>query len=183
MSDTTDLMGVTADKSVDSAAPAEGAATGTTARRRRSGTGLDGMVLAELQQVASGLGIKGTARMRKGQLIEVIKEAQAGSSAAPKAAAPAATSETKPKRRATSKARTGDEAAADAPAEKASAQQQIDIGRGAVQQRLQRIAGQQLAVHHDLEGVPAGQRGAAGRHLGLRGQQRGRLHRGQRPRR
>ncbi|MCX4845221.1 transcription termination factor Rho [Streptomyces sp. NBC_00893] len=127
MSDTTDLMGVTADKSVDSAAPAEGAATGTTARRRRSGTGLDGMVLAELQQVASGLGIKGTARMRKGQLIEVIKEAQAGSSAAPKAAAPAATSETKPKRRATSKARTGDQPAADAPADKAAAQQQIDI--------------------------------------------------------
>ncbi|MCG7528776.1 Rho termination factor N-terminal domain-containing protein, partial [Streptomyces sp. OfavH-34-F] len=81
MSDTTDLMGVTADKSVDSAAPAEGAATGTTARRRRSGTGLEGMVLAELQQVASGLGIKGTARMRKSQLIEVIKEAQAGGGA------------------------------------------------------------------------------------------------------
>ncbi|MGW2086561.1 transcription termination factor Rho [Streptomyces sp. NPDC001880] len=127
MSDTTDLMGVTADKSVDSAAPAAGAATGTTARRRRSGTGLDGMVLAELQQVASGLGIKGTARMRKGQLIEVIKEAQAGSSAAPKAAAPAAASETKPKRRATSKARTGDEPTAAAPAEKVAAQQQIDI--------------------------------------------------------
>ncbi|MER6103417.1 transcription termination factor Rho [Streptomyces sp. NPDC001832] len=127
MSDTTDLMGVTADKTVDSAAPAEGAATGTTVRRRRSGTGLDGMVLAELQQVASGLGIKGTARMRKGQLIEVIKEAQAGSSAAPKAAAPAADAETKPKRRATSKARTGDGSAAAAPAEKTAAQQQIDI--------------------------------------------------------
>ncbi|MEV5676793.1 MULTISPECIES: transcription termination factor Rho [unclassified Streptomyces] len=131
MSDTTDLMGVTADKSVDSAAPAEGAATGTTARRRRSGTGLEGMVLAELQQVASGLGIRGTARMRKSQLIEVIKEAQAGGSAAPKtsskaAAAPAGTdAESKPKRRATSKARTGDEAAA--PADKADAQQQIDI--------------------------------------------------------
>ncbi|WNI22435.1 transcription termination factor Rho [Streptomyces sp. ITFR-16] len=132
MSDTTDLMGVTADKSVDSAAPAEGAATGTTARRRRSGTGLDGMVLAELQQVASGLGIKGTARMRKSQLIEVIKEAQAGGSSAPKAkaaAAPAEGTETKPKRRATSKARTGagDETPAAAPAEKAAAQQQIDI--------------------------------------------------------
>ncbi|MEW2067159.1 transcription termination factor Rho [Streptomyces sp. NPDC007346] len=130
MSDTTDLMGVTADKNVDSAAPAEGAATGTTARRRRSGTGLEGMVLAELQQVASGLGIRGTARMRKSQLIEVIKEAQAGGgSAAPKASAkaaeaPAAEPESKPKRRATSKARTGDEAAA---AEKAEAQQQIDI--------------------------------------------------------
>ncbi|MGC5397528.1 transcription termination factor Rho [Streptomyces sp. DT20] len=134
MSDTTDLMGVTADKSVDSAAPAEGAATGTTARRRRSGTGLDGMVLAELQQVASGLGIKGTARMRKSQLIEVIKEAQAGGSAAPKAAkaaaaAPAEEAGTKPKRRATSKARTGAEEApaAAAAADKTADQQQIDI--------------------------------------------------------
>ncbi|WP_411757746.1 transcription termination factor Rho [Streptomyces venezuelae] len=137
MSDTTDLMGVTADSSVDAAAPAAGAATGGTARRRRSGTGLEGMVLAELQQVASGLGIRGTARMRKSQLIEVIKEAQAGGgSAAPaKAAKPAAGTEaveTKPKRRATSKTRTGETAAeAAAPqaekAEKAVAQQQIDI--------------------------------------------------------
>ncbi|MFJ9620489.1 transcription termination factor Rho [Streptomyces sp. NPDC101181] len=128
MSDTTDLMGVTADKNVDSAAPAEGAATGTTARRRRSGTGLEGMVLAELQQVASGLGIRGTARMRKSQLIEVIKEAQAGGgSAAPKAAEAPAEAESKPKRRATSKARTGDESAAAAPADQSSAQQQIDI--------------------------------------------------------
>ncbi|MFE0699254.1 transcription termination factor Rho [Streptomyces sp. NPDC058872] len=128
MSDTTDLMGVTADNSVDTAAPAAGA-TGT-ARRRRSGTGLDGMVLAELQQVASGLGIRGTARMRKSQLIEVIKEAQAGGgSAAPAKTAEAA--EAKPKRRATSKARTGEAAEAAAPkaekAEKAVAQQQIDI--------------------------------------------------------
>ncbi|MFE4618947.1 transcription termination factor Rho [Streptomyces sp. NPDC056747] len=131
MSDTTDLMGVTADNSVDTAAPAAGAASGGTARRRRSGTGLDGMVLAELQQVASGLGIRGTARMRKSQLIEVIKEAQAGGgSAAPAKTAEAA--ETKPKRRATSKTRTGETAAeAAAPqaekAEKAVAQQQIDI--------------------------------------------------------
>lgn len=127
VSDTTDLMGVTADNSVDNAAPAAGA-TGT-ARRRRSGTGLEGMVLAELQQVASGLGIRGTARMRKSQLIEVIKEAQAGGSAAPAKAAD--TADAKPKRRATSKARTGETAEAAAPkaekAEKAVAQQQIDI--------------------------------------------------------
>ncbi|MFC8593433.1 transcription termination factor Rho [Streptomyces atroolivaceus] len=130
MSDTTDLMGVTADKSVDSSVPAEGAATGTTARRRRSGTGLEGMVLAELQQVASGLGIRGTARMRKSQLIEVIKEAQAGASSAPapKAAASAGTDTgSKPKRRATSKTRTADEADAAPAADKAAAQQQIDI--------------------------------------------------------
>ncbi|MFE2559525.1 transcription termination factor Rho [Streptomyces sp. NPDC059352] len=131
MSDTTDLMGVTADNSVDTTAPAAGAATGGTARRRRSGTGLDGMVLAELQQVASGLGIRGTARMRKSQLIEVIKEAQAGGGSAAPAKAAEAT-ETKPKRRATAKTRTGETAAeAAAPkaekAEKAVAQQQIDI--------------------------------------------------------
>lgn len=84
------------------------------------------MVLAELQQVASGLGIRGTARMRKSQLIEVIKEAQAGSSAPKSAEAGTGEAETKPKRRATSKARTGDAAAAE-KAEKAVAQQQIDI--------------------------------------------------------
>ncbi|MEU2395174.1 transcription termination factor Rho [Streptomyces sp. NPDC007369] len=121
MSDTTDLMGA-ADTSVDASAPAAASAP----KRRRSGTGLEGMVLAELQQVASGLGIRGTARMRKSQLIEVIKEAQAGGGAA-KAAAPAAdAAEAKPKRRATSKARTG-EAAAEAPAEKPAAPAQIEI--------------------------------------------------------
>ncbi|MFF4030375.1 transcription termination factor Rho [Streptomyces sviceus] len=136
MSDTTDLMGARVEEtaaapSTDASAPATGAGS-----RRRRGTGLDGMVLAELQQVASGLGIKGTARMRKSQLIEVIKEAQAGGgAAAPKAASSPAgdAAETKPKRRATSKARTGDaaekkaEAKAEAPAEKAVAQQQIEI--------------------------------------------------------
>ncbi|WP_328873839.1 transcription termination factor Rho [Streptomyces sp. NBC_00287] len=135
MSDTTDLMGARVEETA--AAPATDAsapATGAGSRRRR-GTGLEGMVLAELQQVASGLGIRGTARMRKSQLIEVIKEAQAGGgSAAPKAANAAGdATETKPKRRATSKARTGEEAPAkkaekaEAPAEKAVAQQQIEI--------------------------------------------------------
>ncbi|MEW2250658.1 MULTISPECIES: transcription termination factor Rho [unclassified Streptomyces] len=132
MSDTTDLMGARVEETAaapatDASAPASGAGS-----RRRRGTGLEGMVLAELQQVASGLGIRGTARMRKSQLIEVIKEAQA-SGGAPKAE-PAA--ETKPKRRATSKARTGEAAAdgekkadakSEAAAEKAVAQQQIEI--------------------------------------------------------
>ncbi|MFD4605549.1 transcription termination factor Rho [Streptomyces sp. NPDC058464] len=131
MSDTTDLMGARVEETA--AAPATDAsapATGAGSRRRR-GTGLEGMVLAELQQVASGLGIRGTARMRKSQLIEVIKEAQAGGAAPAKAET---ATETKPKRRATSKARTGEEAAekkaeqaAEAPAEKAVAQQQIEI--------------------------------------------------------
>ncbi|MEV5440251.1 transcription termination factor Rho [Streptomyces sp. NPDC052682] len=135
MSDTTDLMGARVEETAaapatDASAPASGAGS-----RRRRGTGLEGMVLAELQQVASGLGIRGTARMRKSQLIEVIKEAQAGGGAAPAKAE--ASEETKPKRRATSRARTGDTAEkaekktdagkAEAVAEKAVAQQQIEI--------------------------------------------------------
>ncbi|HVQ19142.1 MAG TPA: Rho termination factor N-terminal domain-containing protein, partial [Actinomycetes bacterium] len=56
--------------------------TATSGSRRRSG-GLNGMVLAELQTMASGLGITGTARLRKSQLIEAIQAAQ-GSSAASK---------------------------------------------------------------------------------------------------
>ncbi|MFG3062336.1 transcription termination factor Rho [Streptomyces sp. NPDC048231] len=131
MSDTTDLMGARVDETA--AAPATDAsapATGAGSRRRR-GTGLEGMVLAELQQVASGLGIRGTARMRKSQLIEVIKEAQAGGAPAKAETA----TEAKPKRRATSRTRTGDEAAAEAQAETAaeqSAAQQIEIpGQGA----------------------------------------------------
>ncbi|MEU4149647.1 transcription termination factor Rho [Streptomyces sp. NPDC026659] len=123
MSDTTDLMGARVEETAAAPATDSAPATGAGSRRRR-GTGLEGMVLAELQQVASGLGIKGTARMRKSQLIEVIKEAQAGGGA-PKAEAAA---ETKPKRRATSKTRTGEEAAeakAEQSADKAAAQIEI----------------------------------------------------------
>ncbi|MFH8365560.1 transcription termination factor Rho [Streptomyces sp. NPDC018031] len=146
MSDTTDLMGVNATGTSDSsvgnaaapaadapAAPATGAATGSAPRRRRSGTGLDAMVLAELQQLASSLGIKGTARMRKSQLIEVIKDKQAQGSGSAKADSAPAEAPAKPKRRATSKARTGEdggEKAAEAPektADKAGTQAQIDI--------------------------------------------------------
>ncbi|MCZ3389494.1 MAG: transcription termination factor Rho [Actinomycetia bacterium] len=46
------------------------------ATSRRKSPGLSGMVLAELQTVASGLGITGTTRMRKGELIEAIREKQ-----------------------------------------------------------------------------------------------------------
>jgi hypothetical protein len=114
VSDTTDLMGARTDAAPasDASAPATGAAA---PKRRRAGTGLEGMVLAELQQLASGLGIKGTARLRKSQLIDTIKAAQGGS-AAPAAKATAATATAsapaageaaeKPKRRATSRART-----------------------------------------------------------------------------
>jgi transcription termination factor Rho len=56
------------------------AEAGSVASRRKSGGGLSGKVLAELQQIASGLGIKGAGRMRKGALIEAIQAAQSNSS-------------------------------------------------------------------------------------------------------
>jgi transcription termination factor Rho len=74
---------VTESNTITPVAGDSGAATaeaGSAASRRKSGGGLSGKVLAELQQIASGLGIKGAGRMRKGQLIEAIQAAQSGSS-------------------------------------------------------------------------------------------------------
>ncbi|HEX7745852.1 MAG TPA: Rho termination factor N-terminal domain-containing protein, partial [Micromonosporaceae bacterium] len=74
MSDTTDVT-----SGVPSVA---GAATAGPVRRRRTGTGLSAMLLPELQSLAASLGISGTARMRKGDLIAAISERQSGSTAA-----------------------------------------------------------------------------------------------------
>ncbi|HEY3004066.1 MAG TPA: transcription termination factor Rho [Kribbellaceae bacterium] len=60
----------------DQSAPDTGAAP---TRRRRSGGGLEGMLLPELKQLAGSLGIRGAGALRKGQLIEAIKAAQGGS--------------------------------------------------------------------------------------------------------
>ena len=49
---------------------------------RRRGSGLSGMLLPELKQLAVGLGIKGITGMRKSQLVDAIKAAQAGGSSA-----------------------------------------------------------------------------------------------------
>jgi transcription termination factor Rho len=55
--------------------------------RRRTG-GLSAKLLPELQQLAGDLGISGTAKLRKGQLIEAIQAAQSGSTAGSSATAP-----------------------------------------------------------------------------------------------
>src|SRR5215207_3431777 len=57
--------------------------------RRRRASGLDGMVLAELQQLAGSLGITGTGRMRKSQLVDAIRTAQGGAVPSVPAVAPA----------------------------------------------------------------------------------------------
>src|SRR5215469_2924891 len=75
LSDTTDVTsGVTDVQSSEEAG---------SARRRRPGTGLTAMLLPELQAMASSLGISGTARMRKGELIAAIQDRQAGDGRVP----------------------------------------------------------------------------------------------------
>jgi transcription termination factor Rho len=80
----------------DPAAPAEGGsgparAAGpdaepvTSRADRGANTGLSAMLLPELQRMAQSMGITGTARMRKSQLVEAIQNRQGGQPAAPHA--------------------------------------------------------------------------------------------------
>ncbi|MFI7021829.1 transcription termination factor Rho [Micromonospora sp. NPDC049900] len=77
MSDTTDVTSDVSNVAGD-------ATTAAPARRRRSGTGLSAMLLPELQSLAASLGISGTARMRKGELISAISERQGSAAGAPR---------------------------------------------------------------------------------------------------
>ncbi|HEY4603166.1 MAG TPA: Rho termination factor N-terminal domain-containing protein, partial [Blastococcus sp.] len=80
MSETTDLAVTgTQDAAGTSEAPA---ASGTTGSSRRRGNGLSGMLLPELQRLAGELGISGTGRMRKGDLVAAISARQVGGGSA-----------------------------------------------------------------------------------------------------
>ena len=56
--------------------------------RQRRGSGLSGMLLPELKQMAGGLGIKGAGAMRKSQLVDAIKAAQSGGQSGGQSGAP-----------------------------------------------------------------------------------------------
>ena len=94
---------------------------------RRSGA-LTAMRLAELQGLASSMGISGTTKMRKGDLVAAIKSRQNGESG------PASTTEPRRSRRATSTGRGVESAAAspqtsqpsEAPAQDAAVQERPD---------------------------------------------------------
>ena len=80
MSDTTELLSGPADmpEAIPAAAGSSGDGPGeppaaAAKPRRRSGTGLASMLLPELQRLAQSLGISGTGRMRKSQLIDEIQ--------------------------------------------------------------------------------------------------------------
>ncbi|MEE1826840.1 transcription termination factor Rho [Streptomyces sp. BE20] len=133
MSDTTDLMGARPDAEASDAAAAPAA---PARRRRTAAAGLDGMVLAELQKLAADLGITGTGRMRKSQLIETIKEKSGGdpllagagtaAAAAPAAKRAAKAEAAEPAEKPARRTKAAAAAAAEAPAA-AEAQAQIEI--------------------------------------------------------
>ena len=87
MSETIDILAGAPEQDVNptSAASPTGSSgepvpgVGPAARTRRRGGGLTSMVLSELQEIAAELGITGTARMRKNDLIAAIKARQSGS--------------------------------------------------------------------------------------------------------
>ncbi|PZA19968.1 Rho termination factor N-terminal domain-containing protein, partial [Modestobacter versicolor] len=91
MSESTDLLDGARD-----AAPSDEAAAGagTAARSRRRGSGLSGMLLPELQRLAGELGIPGTGKMRKSDLVAAISERQVGATG--DAGTPAETTTTVP---------------------------------------------------------------------------------------
>jgi transcription termination factor Rho len=82
----TDIAEVTSASSIEESAGEQGKQL-TSDRRNRKRSGLDAMVLAELKQLASSLGIKGTGGMRKSQLIDAIRTAQGGASTSARSAA------------------------------------------------------------------------------------------------
>ncbi|WP_412904976.1 transcription termination factor Rho [Aeromicrobium sp. 179-A 4D2 NHS] len=73
--------------------PADGAEKAPAKAPRKTGGALGGKVIAELQEIAAGLGIEGAAKMRKGQLIDAIKAARGD---AKPAEAPRASQDTLP---------------------------------------------------------------------------------------
>ncbi|HKE52732.1 MAG TPA: transcription termination factor Rho [Actinomycetes bacterium] len=94
MSDTSEFWDAQNNASADSSASSadrtyDNQTQAAPTNRRRTG-GLSGMLLPELQQLAASLGINGTARMRKSQLIDAINDKQGGGSAAERDERPAA---------------------------------------------------------------------------------------------
>ncbi|HET7406785.1 MAG TPA: transcription termination factor Rho [Mycobacteriales bacterium] len=74
MSDTTELL--------PNQSAGDSSDQGESTARPRRGRGLASMLLPELQEMAAGLGISGTARLRKSQLIAAIQERQGGGTGA-----------------------------------------------------------------------------------------------------
>ncbi|MEY9864088.1 transcription termination factor Rho [Catenulispora sp. GAS73] len=103
-----------------------------TAPAGRAGKGLSSMLLPELQAYAVSLGITGTARMRKGQLVEAIQEKNGGAGKAEPAAAAA------PARTTARRTRTTAAAAEKAPAAEQTSEVRADIPEQPQRERVEK---------------------------------------------
>jgi transcription termination factor Rho len=92
--DSTAPQGDLFDGAADKPAPAEKKAA---APRKRAGGGLNGMLLADLKAMATGMGIRGAGSMKKAALVDAIKSAQAGGGAPKAEPAPKAEQKAEPK--------------------------------------------------------------------------------------
>ena len=159
MTDTTDLL----------TAPdgAEQAPTATKVRRRATsgGGGLSALVLPQLQSLAGDLGITGTAKMRKSELIAAIQERQNGSAGTAKSngtaatAAVAAESATAPDARAAKATESRTETAVDGSDDDGSERPtRVDRGRERFlerEARRQEKAAALAAAGDDVEAIAA----------------------------
>jgi transcription termination factor Rho len=141
VTDTFDVIDQSADRPTQDVTP--DSSPGPSRPRRRAG-GLNGMVLSELQQLAASLGIKGTARMRKGQLIEAITAAQRGDSA--QSAEPGAATQAQPQT--VPSAPVGDERPEPAHTDgvPTSAADASDVSATATEQRAARVRRPRRAI-------------------------------------
>ncbi|AQZ66242.1 Transcription termination factor Rho [[Actinomadura] parvosata subsp. kistnae] len=186
MSDTTELL-----SDASGAEPASGDTPTRAAakpRARRSGTGLSAKVLPELQKMAAELGISGTGRMRKSQLIAAIQEKQGGGSGdgAPTATAvtesPAPTAEAAPAaerptrtRRERSRTKTADKPAeetAPQPADVASAPPVAAAPEPVAAAPAETVVEQQGPPSETQQGESRSERGESRRERRSRGERR-----------
>ncbi|MDS1270673.1 transcription termination factor Rho [Lipingzhangella sp. LS1_29] len=118
MSDTTELHTDAANSDVATSRADTGGEAATSPRSRAGGTGLSALKLTELQRLASSLGITGTGRMRKNDIIAAIEAQQGGPPQAASAGSPKGSEKTATDDRVEPRGGGGAEAAAssgDAP--------------------------------------------------------------------
>ncbi|KUP96172.1 transcription termination factor Rho [Thermobifida cellulosilytica] len=164
MSDTTELhqdaavgtQDTTASKvDVGDAAPPVGKSASTRSRSRSGGTGLAALKLTELQRLASDLGITGTGRMRKSDIIAAIEAKQGGPVSAPKtktAKTSATESGTAAKEQ---EAPTAEAPAAEAAAPAADRAEQAERPERTRRSRSRRRGGEETAESQTAEGSDA----------------------------
>ncbi|HLU97761.1 MAG TPA: transcription termination factor Rho, partial [Thermobifida alba] len=155
---------------VGDAAPPAGKSASTRSRSRSGGTGLAALRLTELQRLASDLGITGTGRMRKSEIIAAIEAKQGGPVSAPKTttaktAEAASSAATKEKESVSAEAPAAEPAAAESAAAEPAADkdktEQAERPERTRRTRSRRRGGEETAESQTAEGSDTAEDSAA----------------------